>query len=149
MAIPVSEQRLSRRIETFFSNARTLQSYLTEAKSVMESRSVSANQILELYTTVFQVIREANALRAAASQVNKRLREELGNTDFDIEAAAVDFVNACQTLVDWVEANFPQDADGWLLIQKLNNGSVDTRAFDSKATEQLRAEIDNVLATLV
>ena len=61
---------------------------------------------------------------------------------------AGDFIDDMQQAIDWIELNYPQDADGWLRHQKISGGAVNTRGWDATETADLSAILENVIVKL-
>lgn len=63
-------------------------------------------------------------------------------TEFQAVVAAIDAVTA------WITANFPKDANGFLLARTLGESGPVDRQFTSAATATLRTQLDALIATI-
>jgi hypothetical protein len=67
----------------------------------------------------------------------------------DVVAEFTAMESAVEDCRDWIVANLPTDADGYLVIRTLNaDGTLTDRMFAPAQTAGLRTEIDAVLATI-
>jgi hypothetical protein len=57
-------------------------------------------------------------------------------------------ITACNVLLTWVATNFPKDANGYLLKDKIENGEIVSRTFTAAAMAGLVTEIDALIAAL-
>lgn len=77
------------------------------------------------------------------------VREQLDAPTFDIVSeynAMLAQIVACR---DWIIANFPKDGAGYLLYHQFNaGGRVDVRQLTTAQLAGLRAQLDNLIATI-
>lgn len=139
-----ARQLLTNDFNSFIRNMDVLADNLQSAIDAMAAGNVSANLVIGIYTDLNALINQATRLRNQPG-ITAHARNELQDAAYDFIASATTFVGACQQASDWVEANFPKDANGWLNIVKLVNGSVETRGFDSSQTTAFRGILLNVI----
>ncbi len=117
MALPTTA--LAGQLAAVLQEARYLSKRASELCAHYQAASVSANDPLAAYQ---RFAAGAKLLRAALD--DRRLLEhgaqQTGAVDF--AGRLMDLVDAVEACCAWIRANFPTDADGWLLKDRFDAG---------------------------
>lgn len=105
-------------------------------------------------TTIFDVAiqikstRDRLATLAAIPGIVERARAKKNTPSLDVAAEFQNMLNAMDSVIAWVAANFPTDNDGYLLSSTLGaDGPID-RQFTPQQTATFRTVLDNLIATI-
>ena len=145
MAYPT--QTLDRTVEDIDRLAANIKQYAIRRKSDMEIGSVGSTTIFDVAINVRDARNRLAAMAAvpgiaAKAASLKGVDEALIAADFNAMLAAMD------NIVAWVAANFPKDANGFLLSQTLSaDGPID-RQFTTTQTATFRTQLDSLIAAI-
>ena len=147
MALNSSNIKAQQAFETIMGKASTLRSGLQAQRTILSANGSSADVVLNVARGV-KVSRDlmSSAVTTPGLQAYARLLYDDPAKEFvaDVNAA----IAACTTLMTWVATNFPKDANGYLLKDKIVNGEIESRTFTAAAMAGLVAEIDTLIAAL-
>lgn len=147
MAFPASRGALSDVLEKACRAALDIRSRADEARARMAQGDVTASQILDLY----QRLRvQRNVLNDASSKsgIGAYAQDQLGDEALDVAAEFSGMISEIDATLQWIEDNFPTDADGHLLARKWGAAGPIDRAFTPAQTSGLRARLDALAATV-
>lgn len=145
--MPLSTSSIRNVASGVISEARAVKGFCQQAITQSAAGPVSANSVLGLC----QRLNASKANILVPAQVNNAamtsLAQDLGLADGPAAVAAVqDVVNSITNTIDWVVANFPKDAQGYIQKDTLNaDGSVAVRQFTSAQTSGLRVALQTVV----
>ena len=110
--------------------------------------SVTSNQVFQMIDNLRSWVAYFNQV-AAIPGIAAYAQAQYDNTGLDIVAEFTTMVNNIQACVDWVVANFPSDAGGFIEAYKLNaDGSRTPATFTSAQTAGLTTALNNLIASI-
>lgn len=124
-----------------------VQNYAAQTKVVMAAGPVDTNFVFNLLDALNGLIAGLNAVKTTAgldTYATAQVPGYVGTMTTDITAT----INAAQSSIDWVVANFPASG-GFLLGHALNaDGTRTSRSFTSAQTAGFRTALNSLLATI-
>lgn len=147
MALNSNQIKAQQAFETIMSKASTMRAALQAQRAILSTNGGSADIVLNALRGV-KSAREIMAAAVSTAGLNAYARLLYDDPGKDFVADANAAVAACDTLVAWIAANFPKDASGYLLKDKLVNGELQPRVFTAAAMSGLVAQMDALIAAL-
>ena len=112
------------------------------------SGPVSAGQILDYVT----FLADAKLVFTSVSQVSgiaAYAQAQLGNPGLDIAAEFTSMTTALDSVIGWVQTNFPKNGGGFLLAFTMNaQGRTVFRTFTTADLATFRTQLDSLAATI-
>lgn len=127
---------------------RDLRTRAEGASALTAAAPVSAAFVLAVRQDLYHY--RARIMSAAAVPgIADRARAEYADTELDIVAEFNAVIDAVDGTLGWIEANFPQDGDGYLLAEKFAAGGGTTaRTFAAAATAGLRTQLATITGAI-
>ena len=150
MTFPTSDthRSLAVALQQAQSQASSIKRICQNNSSAMAAGNVASDFIIALYDnlsgakTVFQQ-------SAAVTGIAAYAQAQIGDSNLDIVAEFTAMVGAITSAMAWIEANFPKDANGFLLAQTFDGaGGRTQRQFTSTQTVGLRTALAAVVAAI-
>lgn len=145
MAFPTQREMLSVGLARAQGQASSIKRIAQNNNARMAAGNITADGLLSLLdnlkgaVTTFQDVR---ALPGIGSYATAQLGE-------DVSADFTAMENAATAAASLIITQFPQDGDGYLLIQQINaQGDRTEREFTPAQTAGLRAALDTLIATI-
>lgn len=127
--------------------ALNLKNYATAQSAAMAAGSVSANGVREVYQKCVTA-KAQFATAAALPGMQQYAKDQFNDQTYDVGAAFTAMQNAIQAVIDWITANYPVDATGYLLTEKFGAGGFAVRSFTPAQTAGLQTVLNNLAATI-
>lgn len=108
---------------------------------------VGSTRILGLYTLLRSDHTEITALSQTPGLATY-VQQQKNNPTMDVVAEFTTMLNTLTTVVNWIAANFPKDANGFLLAQTLGADRPVDRTFTTAELAGLRTQLDALIATI-
>jgi hypothetical protein len=140
MALNSSTINAQQAFDTIMGKANALRSGLQVQRAILAANGSSADIIFNAMRGV-RVTRDLMSANVGTAGLQAYARLQYDNP-------ALDFIAACGELLTWVNANFPKDANGYLLKDKIENGEIVARTFTAAAMAGLVTQIDTLIAAL-
>ena len=145
MAYPT--QTIDRTVEDIDRLAANIKQFAIRRKSDMATGSVGATTIFDVAINVRDARNRLSAM-AAVPSIAARTAALKGVAEASIVADFNAMLAAMDNIVSWVAANFPKDANGFLLSQTLGaDGPID-RQFTTAQTAAMRTQLDSLIAAI-
>jgi hypothetical protein len=109
--------------------------------------NLPAPRIITLYTSLNEWKATINAAAAVAGIVTY-IRDQKNDQALNVAGEAGTVVTAIDGVLGWVSANFPRDADGYMLYQKFSGNTTVDRTFAPATTATLRTLLDTLIGTI-
>jgi len=119
----------------------------SEAITMMENGLVSANLVVQLWQRLKSCKARFSEI-AATPGIGQYAKDQLGNQGVDISVEFVAMNAAMQGVINWIETNFPQDADGYIQKDTFGPGGMTVRQFTTAQTVGLRASLATFVASI-
>jgi hypothetical protein len=145
MALPIKEFLLNGAVDGAMAKARVLRDNVATAKARVDSGPAPADDVINLMRAI-KVSRDLLAQYAAAPGLDAVAREQYNDPALNFSAELTAVVNACDTCLTWVADNFPKDASGWLLKDKIVNGALAPRVFTQAQLSTFSTTLGTLLA---
>lgn len=114
----------------------------------MLAGNVTANQVFQIVDNLrspLQIFSQVAAIPGIAAYA----QAQFNDPTYDVAAEFTAMVNAVQAVVDWVVANFPKDAGGFVEAYTLAaNGDRTSATFTPAQTSGLTAAINTVITSI-
>lgn len=147
MALNSNAIKAQQAFETIMGKASVLRGNLQSQRVTLSANGASADVVLNAMRGV-KVTRDLMAANVTAPGLQAYARFIYDDPAKDFIAAVNSATTACDALLSWVVANFPKDAEGYLLKDKITNGEIVARTFTAAAMAGLVAQIDTLIAAL-
>lgn len=147
MAFPTQTMNQQDALNKSIRKAETLKTYLADASVVMGSQTVSASLPLGVMSECMDALMVWNKAKAV-SGIGQYAKDQFADQNLNIGAEFTAMVNAVQAVVDAVDTHIPKDADGYLLVRKIVNGSFVVRQLSVAETADIVAAIDACINTI-
>lgn len=148
MTFPASAQTQADALAGARRTANTLKAFAQNVRGFMAASTVSANQVEQVMGEFKSAIETWNAAKAV-SGIAAYAQAQYDDVTLDIAAEFTAMLSAAEGVRDWVIANFPKDASGFILKDKYEvDGAITVRQFTPVQTAGLRTELDSFIATV-
>ena len=128
--------------------AQNIKSVGQNSLATMQAGTIDANFVFKLLDNLNSVISLLN-LWAAVTGLNAYATANLPAYQGTMTADITTVVNAAQTCINWIVANFPKDAGGFIQALTLNaDGSRTAATFTSTQTVGLQTALQALIATV-
>ena len=118
-----------------------------QASATMAAGSIPASVALGVLDQLRAIRTEMTTLAATPGIAAHAQRQSGATVDIAAEYAAM--VAAIDAAIAWITTNFPQDGDGYLLLEQFEaSGARTERTFTPAQTAALRALLDTLAATV-
>ncbi len=146
MALPVREYVLDTGLQAALGKAKAIRSVVQTAKTAIDAGpSTSADQIMNLMNGI-KTSRDIFTQVAALPGLLAYARNEYADATLDMPAELTAVATACDNCLSWIATNFPKDANGWLLKDKIVNGVIEPRTFTPAALSGFSTQLGSLLA---
>ena len=147
MPFPASNGVLSDVLEQVSRFALAMKRQVEATRARMAAGSVGSSEIIDLDIRLrgwrAEIVKAASTPGIAAYA-----QAQLGNAQLDVVAEFNGMVAAIDSVTAWIRANFPRDANGFLLERTWGDSGPVDRQFTSAQTAQLRTQLDALIATV-
>lgn len=148
MTFPASTQTLDDGLRTALRRAAALKSYCQAANNAMAAGPVSGNAIIDLLQSLKTALDDWAAAKAIPG-MQAYAQAEFDDVGLDITAEFTAMETQAQAARDWIVANFPTSAGGFIEKDTLNaDGSITVQAFTSGQTAGLQTALAGLIATI-
>ena len=148
MSFPASTNTAASALTALRQSAARLKTYANNAKILITSNSVSANQILEIMVQFQTALQEWNEV-AATPGLADYAKIQFNNANLDIVTEYNNMVSAAQNVISWVQENFPKDSNNYLLKDKFDSTSgLTVRIFTTSQTINLVSVLADFIAAV-
>ena len=128
-------------------NVKTLRGFSINIRDMIDSNAISASQVLSIMSQC-KLVKESILVSVTKAGLSDYAKAQFGNRTFDITAKVNVISEACQAVIDEIVNTFPTDANGYLLREKLVDGSIQQRTFTSTQVSSLRSKIDTLITVI-
>lgn len=153
-AFPSSTGTKTQTAASAWDSARTTASMLKTKTNALNTASaagpISSSLILD-YATYLADAKSILLLASAVPGIAVYAQEQINDPTFDIAASFNGMMTAINDTIAWVIANFPKDANGFLLARNFtadNSGRTQDRQFTTAQTAGLRTTLTALAATI-
>lgn len=148
MAFPASTQIQVDALQRARSAALEVKGKAQRKRDTMAAQSISGRFVLSVLDDVTAAIAEWDGA-ASVPGIDAYAQAQYDDTNLDISVEFNAMRAAAVSVRDWIVANLPVDANGWLLLRSVDaSGQLSDRTFTSAQTEGLRSELDALIATI-
>ena len=148
MAFPASTQALSEGLNAATREAGRIKAFSSRAASVMRGGPVSGNQVLQIMSEMSAALALWDRV-AALPGIQQYARDQYSDQALDIGVEFTNMRNAAIAVRDWVVANFPVSAGGYIEKDTLGmDGSISVRQFPPTQTAPLSTLLDTLVAAI-
>ena|ERR1043166_4600884 len=152
MAFPSTTGTKRDDLQGAWQQARSLAAAIKTQTQNVRAQSAAGTlgaSVLLAYLTEVADVRTQLLIDAAVPGIGAYAQSQINDATFDVSAAFTAMVNQLTSARDWIIANFPKDASGFLLAQTLAaDGHQQDRVFTAAQTAGLRTTLDALLATI-
>lgn len=93
--------------------------------------------------------KDAMAALAATPGLVAYAKNQEDDGTYDVVSEYNAMITGIDTVIEWVDSNFPQDGSGYLLKDQMAvDGTITPRAFSTAATAGMRTELDALIALI-
>jgi hypothetical protein len=149
MAFPASLSTTQRAFEQALFTATALRQNTLGLRNASEVGPVSRAAVVELWRQLGAAINIWNDA-AGVPGIGQYARDQLSNQSIDIAVEFTNMVSAANTLIGWLNTNFPRDpATQAILVETISPTGVRTNlTFTSAQLAQFRVQADAFIATI-
>ncbi len=147
MALNSSTIKAQQAFDTIMGKANALRSGLQVQRAILAANGSNADIIFNAMRGV-RVTRDLMSANVGTAGLQAYARLQYDNPALDFIANVNGAITACGEVLTWVNANFPKDANGYLLKDKIENGEIVARTFTAAAMAGLVTQIDTLIAAL-
>jgi len=147
MALNSTALNASRAFTTIIDKGRTLKSGLQAQRAIFAANGASGDVIINAMRGV-KATRDIFTAEKTTAGLNAYAKLMYDDQALDFVAQVDAVITACNGLLTWVATNFPKDANGYLLKDKIVNGEIEARTFTAAALTTLVVEVDALIAAL-
>lgn len=145
MALNLNTLLLADAFNNIFSKLRIVKNQ-TQATVARIDAGATADEVINIMRglqTSYDIINTAKTTPGLAQYA----KDQLGDAALDIAAEVNATLAAMASAVTWITNNFPKDANGYILKDKILNGALDVRAFTPAQMAGLKTQLNAILAT--
>lgn len=146
MSLPISVYGASKSFDAIMSKAAAIKNGAQTVQAQIAAGPISADVVINIlrglkqaYDTFTEHVAQPG-LNAYASLV-----KDDQNLDFVAETNAAKA--ACLAAFNWIDNNFPKDANGYLLKDKIVAGNIEARTFSSASMSGMNTVLEQLVAT--
>lgn len=144
---PGSPSPQSRALLDAQTQARSLKTYVTNARDAMAAGSVSANLVTECYLKVVV----SSAVFNSAKQVpgiTQYAKDQFNDQNLNVVQTFNVMLGTIGVVISEIQSTYPVDGNGWLLERKFSVDGFNTRSFTPAQTVNLRSKLTDLIATI-
>jgi hypothetical protein len=145
MALKLQTYVLDTALKTIQEKAKTVRDQAVLIKSQIDAGPVQSDIVVNLMRNLKVAYDVIDAAKAAPG-LNVYARNEFNDQTLDYVAEVDAALAAMLTCYSWVNTNFPKDANGYLLKDKIVNGAIDNRVFAQAQTAGLSTALGTLIA---
>jgi hypothetical protein len=146
VSLPIKQFLLGSAVDKAMERCRILRDTVSVFKSQIDSGSKGSDEVLNLMRGI-KIARDQLSAYAAAPGIDVQAREQYNDPALNFSTELTAIVTACDNCLSWVSANFPKDANGWLLKDKIVDGAIDNRVFTQAQLVTFSTTLGTLLAT--
>ena len=146
MALKLQTYVLDTALDTIQSKAKLVRDTASNIKAQVDAGPIQSDIVVGLMRNMkiqYDIISAAKATPG----LNAYARTEFNDPTLDYVAEVDAALAAMATTYNWVNTNFPKDASGYLLKDKIVNGAIENRVFSQAATAGLSTALATLIAT--
>jgi len=145
MALNLNTLLLADAFASIFGKLRIVKSQ-TQATIARIDSGATADEVINIMRglqTSYDIINTAKTTPGLAQYA----QDQLGDSVLDIAAEVNATLAAMAATVTWIANNFPKDASGYILKDKIVNGSIDNRVFTPAQMAGLKTQLNAIIST--
>lgn len=146
MTFPASSASLSKTWQEMQLLALTVQRQANAAITDLAG-DVTAQYVLNIYQSLMNARLKLQAYAATPGLV-QYVKDQLDDQNINIITEYNAMIAAVDVAKDWVSANFPVDAGGYVLEKKFNSTGFEQRTFNSTQTAGLTSALQSLVAAI-
>ena len=146
MPLNITTTPVAQAFETLLQKATTLKSNVQTVRNTLATTNTPADTVINIMRHI-QVARDVIASAKAVAGLNAYAQEQFNDPTVDVVLEADAVIASCNAVLSWVATNFPKDASGYLLKDKIVSGQIENRIFTIAAMAGLVTQLDTLLAT--
>lgn len=144
MALKLQTYVLDSALETIQQKAKTVRDTAVTIKTQIDAGPVPSDVVINLMRHM-RIAHDVMSAAKAMPGLNEYAKNEFNDPLLDYVAEVNTALSAMLACYTWVNTNFPKDASGYLLKDKIVNGVIENRIF----TQAQTAGLSTALATLI
>jgi hypothetical protein len=148
MALNLNIYLLDSALRDIQSKASTVSGLAQHIKNKIDTGPIRSEEIITLMRQ-FRVAHDALSVAKNVPGLNAYAQQEFNDALLDYKAEVEAVMAQMVLCYQWVDANFPKDANGYLLKDKIVNGLIENREFTQVQTAGLSAQLAILLAAFV
>jgi hypothetical protein len=143
MALPIKDYLAGTAVDQAMRTARILRDNVIGWKARVDA-GTTADIVLNSMNGIKQA-RDQLAQIAATPGLAAYAKTEFNDNALNFVAELNAIVAACDACVSWVATNFPRDANGYLLREKIVNGQLEQRALTGAGLSAYSTQLATLL----
>ena len=147
MAYPASVSIAAETVRTVDMLMLDLKALCTLARAESQAGTLFSSRIFQLLDRLADCEAVFTAARAVPN-IGSYVQAQKGNASLDVVAEFNAVLAAITNVKDWITANFPKDANGFLLAQTFSGTLRVDRTFTVGSTATLRTQLDALIAVI-
>jgi hypothetical protein len=147
MPFPASRRTLSKALDDACLLALQMRDQMITVRAVLAAGPTRASVILDIEPRLRGFRSELVATRDVPG-IGPYAQEQLGDATLNVAAEFNGMIAGIDNTIAWIRANFPTDANGWLLAQTFGAAGREDRTFTAAATAGLRTQLDALISTV-
>ena len=145
MALKLQTYVLDTALKTIQEKAKVVRDQAALIKGQIDAGPVQSDIVANLMRNLKVAYDVINTAKATPG-LNVYARNEFNDQALDYVAEVDAALAAMLTCYSWVNTNFPKDASGYLLKDKIVNGAIENRVFAQSATAGLSTALGTLIA---
>lgn len=145
MALKLNTYLLDVAVKNIQSKGRTVKDAAVMIKAKIDAGPIPSDEVVNIMRHL-KMAHDAFAEAKAAPGLNAYAITEFNDPLLDYVAETEAVMAACVTCFNWVNTNFPKDANGYLLKDKIVNGVIENRIFTQAQTAGLSTALGTLIA---
>ena len=145
MALKLQTYVLDTALKTIQEKAKVVRDQAALIKGQIDAGPVQSDIVVNLMRNLKVAYDVINTAKATPG-LNVYARNEFNDPALDYVAEVDAALAAMLTCYSWVNTNFPKDASGYLLKDKIVNGAIENRVFAQSATAGLSTALGTLIA---
>lgn len=143
MAVQLLAETVNEKVQRFRTLAVQTKRGCHEAAEALRAGAVSSNLIIQIYTNLV-LAREQATAALTDEEVVAFFRGRFGDQSSEFQS----LLQKLGTAIAWITTNFPHDADGYLLKDKLQPTGIAVRQWQPADSAPLAALLDDLVAAI-
>ncbi len=145
MALKLNTYLLDVAVKNIQSKGRTVKDGAVAIKAKIDAGPIPSDEVVNIMRHL-KMAHDLFAEAKVAPGLNNYAKTEFNDPLLDYVAEVDAAMAACVTCFNWVNTNFPKDASGYLLKDKIVNGAIENRIFTQAQTAGLSTALGTLIA---